>query len=115
MSLWGAVARERVPSIVNRFDACLIPFRSGPVSDSLCPVKFFEYLYLGKPVISTPMPELDEFRNLYYSGRDSFLASIERAIHEKSDEAAAARRRVGQAHSWDALFQRLLEAVPESP
>jgi glycosyltransferase involved in cell wall biosynthesis len=113
VSLWGPVAHERVPSIVNRFDACLIPFREGPISDSLCPVKFFEYLCLGKPVVSTPMPELQEFEHLYYSGRDTFLTSIERAVTEKDDALVVERRRVGRAHSWDALFLQLLEAVPE--
>ena len=114
VSLWGPVPYERVPSIVNRFDACLIPFRVGPISDSLCPVKFFEYLYLGKPVVSTPMPELEEFEHLYYSGRDSFVTSIERAITEKDDELAAERQRVGRDHAWDTLFLQLLEAVPEN-
>jgi glycosyltransferase involved in cell wall biosynthesis len=112
ISLWGEVPHERVPSIVGRFDVCLVPFRAGPVSDSLCPVKFFEYLCLGKPIVSTPMPELAALADLYYAGRESFAANVARAVAEDDPTLAERRRLVAREHGWDRLFEQLLEAVP---
>ena len=46
-----------VPSILACLDVGLIPFRLGPEGLHASPIKLYEYLAAGLPVISTPIPE----------------------------------------------------------
>src|SRR5690606_5429016 len=47
-----------LPSYLARFDVATIPFRLTPLIEATSPVKFFEYLAAGKPVVASRLPEL---------------------------------------------------------
>jgi glycosyltransferase involved in cell wall biosynthesis len=50
----GRVAYEEVPTLINSFDVCLAPFkRQRNAKIGLSPLKLYEYLACGKPVIAT--------------------------------------------------------------
>ena len=54
--------RKIIPSIIKQFDIGIIPYNIKLLSNKYCyPMKIFEYFYLGKPVISTPIKELKNF------------------------------------------------------
>jgi GT2 family glycosyltransferase len=48
-----------IPSILAGFDAGLIPFRSGVEGSNASPIKLYEYLAAGLPVLATPIPECE--------------------------------------------------------
>ncbi|MFT2612714.1 glycosyltransferase family 1 protein, partial [Escherichia coli] len=45
-------------------DFCLLPFSPGKISDAVSPIKVFEYLFAGKPVVSTDLPEINGYPGL---------------------------------------------------
>ena len=49
-----------MPAVLRSFDVGLIPFRLGPEGLHASPVKLYEYLAAGLPVLSTPIPECEE-------------------------------------------------------
>lgn len=49
---------ETLPQYLSRFDYCLIPFKLTEMTQGVNPVKFWEYLASGKPILSTPLPEI---------------------------------------------------------
>lgn len=53
-----AVERRRVPEYVAAFDVCLVPFKNDAVAKNVSPLKAYEYLAMGKPVVSVDMPAL---------------------------------------------------------
>ena len=60
----GAVPYEELPAVVKGWDACLLPYHLNALTRNINPLKLKEYLATGKPVISTPLPdvcELSEF------------------------------------------------------
>ncbi len=60
----GAVPYEDLPSIVKGWEACILPYQVNALTRNINPLKLKEYLATGKPVISTPLPdvcELSEF------------------------------------------------------
>jgi glycosyltransferase involved in cell wall biosynthesis len=93
-----------IPGIISGFDACLIPFSEGPIARTTNPVKVFEYFALGKPVVTTAVDELREWRTgeLVYWAEDlpGFSAAVRRAVHEHDPERAALRVDVARAHTW---------------
>lgn len=74
-----------IPSILAAFDAGLIPFRTGPEAVHASPIKLYEYLAAGLPVIATPIPECEAVPEVSI-GRDA------RAFSDLLDRAAGSRR-----------------------
>ena len=99
----GARPHDRVPAYVQAFDVCWVPFDQSRVSRAANPVKIYEYLALGKPVVSTPVADTDSFEGLVRVGHDAdeIVEHLRAALAEGS---AQADRRVAfaRANSWDA-------------
>ncbi|MDI6601162.1 MAG: glycosyltransferase [Thermoanaerobacteraceae bacterium] len=74
-----------LPEYLQYFDVCLIPFKITEMTEGSDPIKFFEYMSAGKPVVSTPLPEVVS-SGLAYIGSDaaSFSRMIEKALKEKN-------------------------------
>ncbi len=73
-------ANQEVPSIIAQFDIGIIPYRINLYSNRYCfPMKLFEYFYMGKPVISSPIIEVLRYSNLVNVG--SNIDDWERHIH----------------------------------
>jgi len=109
----GYVPFEKIPGIVNGLDVCLNPFRPGPISDCTKPVKPYEYLSLGKPVVSTMMPQLLELGDALYMSedREGFVADIRKAATE--NDPALIERRIGYAmqNTWAQRIELLLDGI----
>lgn len=53
--LLGAKAREEVPGYLQHADVLVVPHVVTPFTDSLDPIKYYEYRAVGRPVVSTPV------------------------------------------------------------
>jgi GT2 family glycosyltransferase/glycosyltransferase involved in cell wall biosynthesis len=56
--LLGPRPIDCLPAYLQHCDYALLPFIPGTISDSVSPIKIFEYLFLGKPVVATALPEI---------------------------------------------------------
>jgi hypothetical protein len=54
--------RENIISYLKEFDKCIIPFIKNKITDSVSPVKVYEYLAAGKNVISTNILECEKIQ-----------------------------------------------------
>lgn len=61
--LLGPRKIDEVPAYLAFADAALLPFIPGRISDAVSPIKIFEYLLMGKRVISTDLPEIRDYPN----------------------------------------------------
>ncbi|MBM7866650.1 glycosyltransferase [Heliobacterium gestii] len=104
-----------LPDYVRRFDVCLSPFRLNELTMSVNPVKVYEYLAAGKPVVSTALPEVLPFSPVVTvcQPTDSFTGCIEAALAEDSPEKRAERMDLARRHSWDARLTAMLEKIGE--
>lgn len=89
----GSVPVERIRQVVRDCDVTLIPYHLTDWTAACLPVKLFDYLAEGKPVIATPLPELAAFADVVTTAeRAGFQAAVERALLEGEPEAASRRR-----------------------
>lgn len=92
-----------LPKFLYAFDVCLIPFKRIPLTECTNPVKIYEYLAAGKPVVATPLPELQAIGDIIHlaSTPAEFAAKISTALADAQNEDSAKRRRDwAQQHSW---------------
>nr|BFE95850.1 hypothetical protein GCM10020185_63860 [Pseudomonas brassicacearum subsp. brassicacearum] len=102
-----------MPLYLDHFDACLIPFRLYNVTHAVDPVKFYEYISAGKPVISTPLAEMSIYKDLLYfaTGVDEFIEQIEGALAERDLALYKRRVELARANDWKDRFDSMQLAI----
>lgn len=96
------VPYHQLPSYLAYFDVCLIPFKLTELIKATNPVKIYEYFAAGKPVVSTNIPELKEYKELLYSASTptSFSAAVGHALRENSETLPKLRQEISKSNTW---------------
>ncbi|MGQ9458287.1 MAG: glycosyltransferase [Anaerolineae bacterium] len=100
---------EALPRYVANLDVCLMPYKQNEWTRHISPLKMYEYLACGKPIVSTDIPAAREFAHLLYLAEDegAFLALVERALGEDDPVLAAARQAEASKHTWQARVEEM--------
>lgn len=114
----GSKPYHALQQYIERFDACIIPYRADIENgwERKSPVKMLHYLALGKPVICSDVPGSLEYRELIYTYRDynGFLESIGNALKEPVNaDVRRARIELAASRDCDVIIQRLLDALDQ--
>lgn len=102
VKLLGARPYIDVPAYIAAFDICWVPFAAGDISAAANPVKIYEYLALGKPVVTTPVADVASFGSLVRTGRTQDDVIVALRACKKSLPPADLDERVAFArgNSW---------------
>lgn len=110
----GTIERTDVPKYVYHFDACLIPYRKSPYNDASFPLKFWEFMATGLPIVVTGLPELKKYAPeiCYAESYEEFIECIEHVLMNPSKQSD---ERINRAleHSWDHRTNKLLSLLGE--
>jgi glycosyltransferase involved in cell wall biosynthesis len=95
------------------FDVCAIPFKVNEFTMKIYPTKFHQYLAAGKPVVSSPLPDLQAFKPWvdFYTDAKEMEEKIDRAIREDSEEKALERRTVASENTWGERVKSMIEIL----
>jgi glycosyltransferase involved in cell wall biosynthesis len=113
VKILGPIDYKTLPRYAYWFDVALIPFRINDVTLSTSPIKLFEYFALGKPVVSTPLPEVQAFDvTLIASEPVSFAEKIKEALALKKDVIYIDKlRKIARENSWLERARSIQEIV----
>ncbi|MEK7832391.1 MAG: glycosyltransferase, partial [Acidobacteriota bacterium] len=116
VTLTGEQPYATLPRWLTRFDVTIIPFKRMPLTEATNPVKAYEILAAGKPLISVPLPEVAALGSIVRlaSTAAEFEREIEAALKEYSAELIEQRRAFAKANTWERRFQALSPAVSET-
>jgi len=112
--LLGEKPYRDLPGFLYYFDVCTIPFKIVPLTLATNPVKFYEYLSSGKPMVAVKLPELLAHQDLCYlaGSKEEFVEMIGKALAEKPEESLIQKRiAFAKDNSWDRRFQDILSAL----
>jgi glycosyltransferase involved in cell wall biosynthesis len=98
-----------LPCYLKGFDICIIPYIDSEYTKHVFPLKFFEYLSAGKPIVSTPLPSLKDFNHLFYQANNEaeWTEALMLAISENSEKKKCDRRNSTLANSWSARVSQI--------
>ncbi len=114
----GEVAYADLPRYLHACDICVLPFLINDLTLATNPVKVYEYLSAGKPIVSVDLPEMTAFDGLVSSApnQESFLEAIAVALATSPDSKAIARRKAFAANqTWAERGRCLMDVVAQLP
>jgi O-antigen biosynthesis protein len=110
----GEKPYAQLPYYLHAFDVALLPFKVSDLTLATNPVKVYEYLAAGKPVVAVDLPEMAQFGDLVHSASTPilFMEYISQALLQ-ADTPAAVQERQAFAHqqTWAQRAAVLQEAV----
>jgi len=111
--LLGRKQVAELPAYVKGLDVALIPYKTGELTRNIFPLKLFEYLAGGVPVVVSGLPELERYRGQIdiAAGPSDFPEVIRRVLAEDSPEKRAARVRLAEQNSWDHRVEAISDLV----
>jgi glycosyltransferase involved in cell wall biosynthesis len=110
--LLGARSYSELPSVLRAADAGLIPYARSALTESIFPMKVYEYLAAGLPVIATPLPALSGVADIAVArDAEGIAAALDEALASDSRQLREERSRRAQAHSWDRRIEEISTAV----
>ena len=106
----GLKPNEQLPQYLAHFDACLNLFAKSDLSKDVSPLKFYEYLATGRPIVSTKQPD----QILQYAplieiadSQEEFISACEKSCSDTAPEQIDARIEAGRACSWDSRVAQM--------
>ncbi len=117
--LEGEVPYACLPYYLYAMDVCLLPFKVMPLTLATNPVKVYEYLSAGKPVVSVKLPELSQFGKLVWTVEEptefiSTIADVLDAVPEPGSTLEA-RQSFARGQTWQHRAASLREAIATLP
>lgn len=109
---FGLLSYDRLPGFYAGIDVGIVPFVLNEITHKVSPLKVFEYLAAGRPVVATAMAEISGAPCVLTGDRSNFAGQIRTAIVLRSqpgfvDRALAA----AQEASWTNRVTEVLQAL----
>ncbi len=117
--LTGPVPYPTNLDYVQAMDICLIPFAPGPIGDHAAPLKLFEYAAQEKPIVSTPLREVQaiagDFVNTAQDAPETaaLIRSILRQPGIFGERARRGLERVRETYNWEQVAGQFVKALAE--
>jgi len=117
----GRQPYEKIPEFIGASDICLLPAHNNKVMQDIVPIKMYEYMACGKPVISTKLPGI--IKEFGYDNGVEYVDHpgevIDKAIRlsenkKKLIDHGSRARKFVEKYTWDNItdeFENILEEV----
>jgi len=113
----GTLSQAAIAQEAPRYDVALIPFRKSPLTLGVDPLKFYEYVSAGLPVVSSTIHALEAFSEdtvRLASTPQEFVAAVQDSIDRDSLELRRYRVQSSRHFDWSfriAEFDRILDTL----
>lgn len=115
LHLLPPVPHEQLPNVLKGFDVAIIPFKKDNVSAQIYPLKLFEYMGSGKPVVTTDFNEeiMEPYKQWIYVGTsvEELERAIEVALTENDPRFSEERIKIASENDWSSRGKQFLSLV----
>jgi len=97
-----------LPAYLNHSTICIIPFVINPITVATNPIKMYEYLASGKPVVSTNLPEVQNVPSVYIANNnEEFIEKIRLILEGKIGFREKETNSWLEEHTWEKRFDKI--------
>ena len=112
---FGKKPYDLLAGYAHFFDVCIIPFVLNDVTEATSPVKLFEYMSMGKPVVTTSLPECRKYDIVKIAeDTESFCKLVYEASEDKKNPAYVEKlKQCALDNDWTAKAQDIKKCFAE--
>ena len=112
VSFFGHVPYEALPPFLHESDVLLIPYVLNEATRAVFPLKAFEYLSTGNPVVASQLPSLEPLRDAVRLAQRpaEWIEAIETALADPQ-AGRAQRLALARRHTWSHRLQEMDRAI----
>jgi glycosyltransferase involved in cell wall biosynthesis len=109
------VPYPQLPTYIKAADALIIPYQINDYTKGVFPIKFFEFLATGKPVVSIDLPSLHQYRDIVPlpGTHQAFSRAVDSVIKEE-DINRDKRIALAKQNTWEHRLEELSSLIQES-
>lgn len=111
--LLGPRGYEHLPAYLKGMDVAILPCNLNEYTKNMFPMKFFEYLAAGRPVVSTDLPALQGYASVAALARtrEGFVSAVEDAL-SGNVVSLDERLNVAKEQTYEVRTGKMLELMP---
>jgi len=104
---------NEAPQYIQQFDVGIIPHKTAGFSATTNPMKMYEYLACGKPVVATDNIGTENVEDMISVAKDyeSFNQAVNNALENDKPEAITKRREFVKKFSWFNTVSKMIDLV----
>lgn len=110
------VPYKEIPAYAKCWDVATIPFKINDITLGCSPVKLFEYMAMGLPIVTTPMPECELYKSVFIA-KDSaeFEKQIKNALRAKETKNyQETLAREASENTWESRVNDMIEIIEKN-
>ena len=109
----GQKSYQDLPAYLIHSDVCFQFYRVERGNDTRNGQKLFLYFAVGKPVVSTPSADVEEYRNLVEIAgtAQTFVSCVERVVVNRSPEVVRSRHEMARKNSWQVRIGQIRQIL----
>jgi len=114
--LLGQKKYQEIPDYLHASDILWLPYQSSSHTNRVFPIKLFEYLSTGKPIISRTLESLKDYSQYLYCYDDDIglIQSFEKIESQESLKNVEARIKIAKINTWESRLDKILNFIDEN-
>jgi glycosyltransferase involved in cell wall biosynthesis len=109
----GRLMQQEFAQLLAESSVAIIPFKENEITKATDPLKVYEYLAAGVPVVSTHVGNVSRLP-VYVATKEDFVEKIREAIKEDSIEKRKSQTLFAKQFSWEtkyAIVDKIIESL----
>lgn len=99
----------------DKFNVCTVPFLINDITKATSPLKIFEYMALGKPIVTTAMDECKKYKSIFIANNnEEFIELIDKAIKlnkKENLEYFKILKEEAMQNTWDTKARTIIKML----
>lgn len=111
--LLGPKNYDDLPAYLKAIDVAMLPNQINEYTDSMFPMKFFEYLAAGKPVVSVNLKSISEHKNVCYLSHtyEEFSRNLKDAVENDDEIKLNQRLALARECTYEGRMKKMLKVL----
>jgi len=113
IKLLGLLSHAEIASVSGRWSMAIIPFKGGVLTEAVDPIKVYEYLHLGLPVLATYFPQMVSYPGVWISDTQEAFLQLLPVVASKEIDTAEVNEWLGRNRWQDRVsdYRAMVEAA----
>lgn len=113
ITVLGHINYKKLPNYAQYFNVSMIPFVINDITESTSPIKLFEYMALGHPIVTTGMPECRLYESvLIGEDKADFIKKIDYAITlQYNEEYLNILKKEALENTWNSKAKDIIDLI----